>query len=341
MSASPSAGQSGGPGIGEAGAQLRRRLGLAARGLVGLALLALAFRQVDLGTVGRALRSADLVWLLITLAIVVFGIGLKTVRWGLLLEPVLPERSTFQVVGALLTGQAANILLPFRGGDLVRAAAVVPPSDGRMGAVLVGIGIEKAFDLVGLAATAAFALPFLSGGSSSAAWTTPFALGLALLVGSLAAALLSSRAWARLRTLLDGPPAGLRRRLQGWVDSLSKGLAQLARSRNLPWVIGLTAVIWLAMLSTNLALLRALNMNVSVGAAALVLAAVHLSLIPALMPGNVGPFYLAVEVGLSPFGYGLARGAAYAILLHALASLPPLMGAGFYLAAGKRRVGRT
>ena len=329
------------PDVSRGSAGLRHPAAVAARWVVGFGLLTLALYQVDLGTLGVALRRVDPSWLLVTLATVLLGTGLKALRWGLLLKPVCPERSALEVLGALLTGQAANILLPLRGGDLVRAAAVVHASDGRMGAVLVGIGMEKAFDLMALAATAGLALPLLPADGPSAVWIRPLALGLALLGGALAAGLLSRRAWAWLRPLFDGPPAGMRRRVQRWIDRLSEGLGQLARSGNLPGLLGLTAVIWLVMLSTNLALLRALNMQVSPGAAALVLAAVHLGLMPAIMPGNVGPFYLAAEIGLSPFGYGLDRGAVYAILLHALVTLPPLAGAGLYLVAVRGRGGRT
>ena len=322
-------------------ARFRRAATVAARWILGFGLLVLALRQVHLGALGEALRRVDGTWLVVTLATILLGIGLKALRWGLLLKPVCPGRSAMEVLGALLTGQAANILLPLRGGDAVRAASVVRASDGRLGAVLVGIGVEKAFDLTALAATAGLVLPLLPADGPSASWIRPLALGLALLGGALAGGLLSRRAWTQLRPLFDGPPAGARRRLQGWIDRLLEGLGQLARSGSLPAVLGLTAVIWVVMFSTNLALLRALNMQVSPGAAALVLAAIHLGLMPAIMPGNVGPFYLAAEIGLSPFGYGPDRAAVYAILLHALVTLPPLAGAGLYMAAGKRRGDRT
>jgi uncharacterized membrane protein YbhN (UPF0104 family) len=301
----------------------------------------LALRQVNLESLSAALNRFDPAWLLATLATVLIGIGLKAVRWGLLLKPVCPERSALDVAGALLTGQAANLLLPLRGGEVIRAASVLPPSDGRMGAVLVGIGVEKAMDLLALAATAGLALPLLPGSETASAWVGPLALAAVLLAGGLTAALLSHRAWPRLRPLLGGEATGLRQRVRGWIDRFSEGLERLARSGNLPGVLGLTAVIWIVMLTTNLALLQALGMEVSLGAAALVVVAVHLGLMPAIMPGNLGPFYLAVEVGLSPFGYGPGLRAAYAILLHALVSLPPLAGAALYLALGKRRGGRT
>jgi uncharacterized membrane protein YbhN (UPF0104 family) len=318
----------------------RRRASLAIRWILGLALTILALRQVDMGDLAAGLRQVDPGWLLIALATIMLGIGLKAIRWGLLLKPVCPDRSAWDVLGALMTGQAANIVLPLRGGELVRTATLISPSDGRAGAVFVGIGMEKAFDLLALAAAAGLALPLLPTGARSTIWIGPLAAGLALLGAALAVGLFWRRAWACLRPLLVRLPEGMRNRLQGWMDRLSDGLERLARSGQLWRVLTLTAVIWLVMFSTNLTLLRALQMKVSASAAMLVLVAVHLGLIPAIMPGNVGPFYLAVELGLSPFGYNLPLAAPYAVLLHALVTLTPLAGAGLYLAAGRRHGGR-
>ncbi|MEW6567714.1 MAG: lysylphosphatidylglycerol synthase transmembrane domain-containing protein [Chloroflexota bacterium] len=324
------------PEVGVCKPRYRRWAAVALRWVVGIGLLVLALRQVDPGALITALRRVDGGWLLTTLLTILLGIGLKALRWKLLLQPVCPDRSGWDVLGILLSGQAANIVLPLRGGEVLRAALIVPPSDGRAGAVLVGIGMEKAFDLLVLAASAGLALPLLPAGAPSSNWVRPLAAGLVLLGVVMAGGVFSPRAWTRLRPLLNGLPVRTRDRLRGWFDGLSTGLEQLVHSGHLSRVLALTALIWLVMLATNLVLLRALAMQVSAGAAALVLVAVHLGLMPALMPGNVGPFYLAVEVGLSPFGYGLELAALYAILLHALVTLPPLLGAALYLAASRR-----
>jgi uncharacterized membrane protein YbhN (UPF0104 family) len=255
----------------------------------------------------------------------------------MLLKPVCPEKTPWEIIGALLSGQAANILLPFRGGELVRAAAVVPPTDGRAGAVLVGIGVEKALDFLALSLAAALTVPLMPAGLSSSAWARPLAVGLALLGAVLAVVLFWRHGWERVRLLASALPVAARDRVQKWLESLTLSLEQLAASGDRGKVLALTAVIWMVMLSTNLALLRALGLEAEPGPAALVLIAVHLSLMPALMPGNLGPFYLAVELGLSPFGVPLEIAALYAILLHALVTLPPLAGAGLYLIATRGR----
>ncbi|HET7009294.1 MAG TPA: lysylphosphatidylglycerol synthase transmembrane domain-containing protein [Anaerolineales bacterium] len=312
----------------------------ACRWAIGLGLLVLAFRQVDAGRLLASIRHVDAVWLLITFATVVLGIGLKGFRWKLLLRSVCPERPSSDVMGALLTGQAANILLPLRGGEAVRAMMMVPPSDGRTGAVLVGIGIEKAFDGLALAVVAALTLPLLPVGVSPQGATKLLAVGALLLAVAIGVGFLSPRAWARLRLRLGVPSGGVRDRLKKWLNTFSSSLEQLMRSGDLLPALLATFVIWSVMLATNLALLRALGFPVAAGAAAMVLVAVHVALAPALMPGNMGPFYFAVEFGLLTFGYAPELAALYAILLHALVTIVPLLGAAMYLAAVRRRSGR-
>jgi uncharacterized membrane protein YbhN (UPF0104 family) len=271
------------------------------------------------------------------LSTVLLGIALKAVRWGMLLRPVCPEKSPREVLGALLSGQAANILLPFRGGEVIRTAAIVAPTDGRAGAVLVGIAVEKAIDFLALSLAAALAVPLMPVGLTSSAWARALAAGLALMGAVLAAVLFWRRGWERVRSLAGALPSAPRDRVQRWLETLSLSLGRLARSGNRPQVLALTAIIWAVKFSTNLALFRTLGLPAAPGPAALVLIAVHISLIPALMPGNLGPFYVAVELGLSPFGVPLEISALYAILLHALVTLPPLLGAGVYLIAGRGR----
>jgi uncharacterized membrane protein YbhN (UPF0104 family) len=307
---------------------------------IGLLLLVLALRQVDFGGLATSLRATDFGWLLLTLCAVLAGIGLKAVRWGMLLGPVCPEKTPWEILGALLSGQAANILLPFRGGEVVRAAAVVAPTDGRAGAVLVGIGVEKALDFLALSLAAALTVPLMPTGVASSAWARALAAGLALLGAVLAVVLFWRRGWERVRSLASALPVAPRDRVQRWLESASLNLERFAASGSRGMVLVLTAVIWLVMLSTNLALLRALGLDAEPGPAALVLIAVHLSLMPALMPGNLGPFYAAVELGLSPFGVPLEIAALYAIVLHALVTLPPLAGAGLYLIVARGRSSR-
>lgn len=88
--------------------------------LLGGVLLWLALRNVDLVQVETALHRAELPWFLVGTLIYLASISLRCLRWGFLL------RATGRVkwrhaAEALVTGYAANFVLPGRVGELFRA----------------------------------------------------------------------------------------------------------------------------------------------------------------------------------------------------------------------------
>jgi uncharacterized membrane protein YbhN (UPF0104 family) len=66
-------------------------------------------------------------------------------------------------------------------------------------------------------------------------------------------------------------------------------------------------------------------------AAGLVLVLVYIGLIPALMPGNLGPFYFFASFALLPFGTDRDQAVTYAVILHAIVTLPALLAGGIGL----------
>jgi uncharacterized membrane protein YbhN (UPF0104 family) len=58
----------------------------------------------------------------------------------------------------------------------------------------------------------------------------------------------------------------------------------------------------------------------------LVLISVYIGLLPALMPGNIGPFYFFARLAILPFGILNDQAFVFAVILHAIVTLPPLLG---------------
>ena len=85
------------------------------------------------------------------------------------------------------------------------------------------------------------------------------------------------------------------------------------------------------MCSTNLFLMQAIHLPVDLGAGLLVLVMVYLGLLPALIPGNVGPFYFFASTAMAVYYVPLQERVAFAVLLHAIVTLPPLLMAAIYL----------
>ena len=94
---------------------------LGGAGLVlGGLFLWLAVRHIDRGEVATALRQMDGTWLIAGITAYLAAIAMRCLRWGILLRAA-DNVKWRHAAEALLTGFAANYLLPGRVGELFRA----------------------------------------------------------------------------------------------------------------------------------------------------------------------------------------------------------------------------
>ena len=143
------------PPLGEAPAAARRarvrhRLMVSRRGFgravigIGISIVALflVVRSVDLAATWNTIITAQPQWIVVMVAFMILDIGLRALRWRVLLRPVadVPFRHTLP---ANLVGYLANNILPARLGELVRTddlgarirrAALDDPGHDRRGA---------------------------------------------------------------------------------------------------------------------------------------------------------------------------------------------------------------
>ena len=115
------------------------------------------------------------------------------------------------------------------------------------------------------------------------------------------------------------------------IDRLVESSIWLRKPKHLVPAIFMTTVIWAMMWSTNLILFQGLDLQISYLAGGLVLILVYIGVLPALMPGNVGPFYFFAQLGVTPFGIPAEDAVAFAVLLHAVVTLTPLVACGILM----------
>lgn len=314
-------------------------LGIVLRIAVGLLLLFTSLREVDWPQLGLHLANVRLPWLIAALGSILLTTLFKVLRWRSLMGGLTADAppGLLRLGGAFVVGQAANILLPFRGGDVARVgwlALEERQGDQALGAAIT-VALEKYLDVVALVVLLLLLWPLLpiQALERSRGWWLPLSVLLtALFVLSLWA---SPRAWSwikpRLQNRLPVSWHGRLARVDAWLQS---SLRLRAAKRWVP-LAGWTVCIWILMAATNLLVLAALRLPPDARAAGLVLAMVYVGVAPALMPGNAGPFYFFAMLGLAPFGVAEPERIAFAVLLHALVTLPPLVMAGVYLAASR------
>jgi uncharacterized membrane protein YbhN (UPF0104 family) len=313
---------------------LRRALPRLALGaLLGGVALWLAFRGIDLGELWQALRQVNYFWVGASLLSVVATTLVITARWRLLFYPDWRARGWLSLLGGILVGQALNILVPARLGDVARIYLVGNSerlSKTRVAATLV---VEKIADLVIFALGGVFlllvvAVPDWVRSSSASLLVTG-------LVGIAAVVVLSF--WGRpVLTWLErhSPrlPGGWDQRLWRLGHLALDGLGVLHSWQANVGLWALSVLSWLLASSTNYLLFKAFGFPLSFAAGALLLVVLQVGIAPPSLPGKLGVFHYLVVLALSFFGVARGPALTYALLLYAVALLSKVLVGGAWLA---------
>jgi glycosyltransferase 2 family protein len=315
----------------------------AARYVIGLlcavgALYACAV-NVQWAQVLDAFRRASLPWTAAAAASVLLTLALVTLRWGLLVGASPSTGSGFKTErhgtrwrvlwDSVVLGQAVNILMPLRFGEGARLAVASRGLNVRVGRVMVGLALERAFDVATFATIVLLLIvsgwmPDAFGGLLPAAVTVTFAtLGVALLFVRFSPEVL---AWLRRRVGMLAPAAA-------WIETqelaVRGGWTDITRRHQLAMTALLTALIPVTAAVTNLLVLRGFSLPVPVVTAFVLLIVLQIGTAVVSVPGNIGVFHYLTVVTLAAWGVPRATALATAVVLHAVSLGPKVLLAAF------------
>ena len=282
---------------------------------VSLVALWLVLRSVDLQETADVLRTADWRWIAALAGFLCIDLAIRTLRWQRLLAPIaaVPYRHT---LGYLLAGYLANNILPARIGELVRSHYAGDREGISRSTTLGTIVVERVVDLVTVVAIASVAILVLSvRGIVASAVLAGVAVAGLLAVG-LAIGIAAHRLPGAegIATRAERYP-----RVREAVTRLRDGLRVAGRPRTLVEALLLSAIAWGATILAFAAAGQSVDVQLTIGQAALLASGVALaSAIPA-GPASLGTFELAaVEIGKA---IGVSSSEAFAIGLIAHVSI--------------------
>ncbi|WP_299236338.1 lysylphosphatidylglycerol synthase transmembrane domain-containing protein [Natronomonas sp.] len=328
----------------------RGRLAVLGTVLVVVAVGAVAVRTVDLSAALAQLRRADPALLGVGLAVYLLSWPLRGRRYGDVLAAMDRRYGTAFLTAAVLVSQTANLVVPARAGDGVRAYVLktrrgVPYPTG-----VASLAVERVFDLLAVAALGgvAFALlafggrdVTLAGGSTGAAVAVTIAVSAAALSVSTVAVARSDRP---IGGALRDRAAGTR--LSSAADALVRFGASVrvvaANPRAIATVYAGSLAIWAADVLTAVAVLGALvgfdGASVSVPTllvvGTLAVSVGNLAKVLPLSQGGIGLYeaaFTGIVVGVAPIAPEAALAAA--VLDHALKNAVTLGGGAVAAAA--------
>jgi len=303
------------------------------QGLVAVLLSALllwwAFRGVDLHEAFGYLKRVRLGWLLAAVATATSLFPLRLVRWRLLLRrddggayPWLP------LWHAVAMGFAANNLLPFRAGEVVRTVAASRLTGARLTTSLASVGVERVFDaltVVGLLA-AALLMPGMPAGLTVAGvpvQRVTTTAGILAATGMVAAALVVALPLAAERLVKAVVPSErLAFRLVALIDGLRQGLSVLTSPARFAGVVGWSLVLWLVNALSFYLAFHAFDLPVNYAGALVLQGVLAFGIAVPSAPGYVGPFEAAITAVLAIYGIGASQAVAYAVGYHVTTFIP-------------------
>ncbi len=290
---------------------------------VSVVFIAVTASRVDLAAVAAALARVDPVGLALALVLVGVEVGLRTLRWQLLLRPIRPVPYQDCVAYSCI-GYFANSLLPARLGDVARAYLAGGAFGIERIAVLGTILVERVADGTFILLLVASVGVVVVGGGSFA--TAAIGLGAAAIIGALGLAVVA----VLIRR------TGFRRSRLGtiaadWWARLAAGTVALRSPRDASAIGGLTVVAFAVAVASFAIVARSLGLVLSPAQATLAMGAVALSMSIPAAPGSLGTYEFVGVAVLTSLGIAPELAFATILLVHLIATLPPAL-AGLFAA---------
>jgi uncharacterized protein (TIRG00374 family) len=282
----------------------------------------LAVRGTDWERFRRGLASSRYPWLIPAAATLAAGVVLRAARWRLLFPPAArpPFPATLR---ALLVGTFFNNVLPGRAGEAIRVVTLHQDAGTSRTVALATAVTERVLDVAVLLALLFVSLPWLP----RLSW-----VGRAALVGAAVAAVVlvavvvlgrrRGRPLARLLQPLRLLPGVGPEDVERMATEFADGLGALHRGRIAVPALVLSVVAVLVITFSGWLVTFAFSLHVGFGAALLVMVATNLAMVIPSSPAAIGVFEAATLVALAPYGVERSQGLLYAVVLHALNSLP-------------------
>lgn len=314
--------------------RLRGGLGRSAIGFaISVGALALVFRSVDVGDAWATLVTARREWVALMFVFVLGDVGLRAVRWRVLLAPL--AKVTFRdTLASLLVGYLANNVLPARLGEVVRSHDFGERTGVSRAAVLGTIVIERVVDTMVVVCIAALAILVLSvRGIVASAVLVGFAVT-ALLVVAIAVGMAAHRLPGadRVRTFLDRWP-----QVRHVLSKVRVGLAVATNLRAMVIAVALSVASWSLTVLAFAAAAQAVGVPPTMGQAALLAAGTNLATAIPAAPGYVGTYELAVVAIAQSVSIPAGPALAFGVLAHVGTLVVTSVGGALVLAFGGRR----
>jgi hypothetical protein len=290
----------------------------------------IAVKGTSTSELQAGLKQADYNYLLPIFLLSIFGMYLRSYRWGIIIHPLekIHQKVLFPIT---VVGLMAVVLLPMRAGEIVRPYLVSKRSEIHLSSALGTVVVERVFD--GL--TLMLFLLLIAFFTELPGWAYQaglFVLFFFLLILFVLALLIFRRDFSSkwIGFMLKRFPERIAGYVMRMLNSFIDGLKVLPDTKRVMLVVFLSILVWLSTGFSIYLLFHSFHLSLPLVAAYVVLVLTALGLLVPTAPGFVGNFHLFCIIGLALFGISKAEALSFAILLHIIqVGLVGILGLAF------------
>jgi glycosyltransferase 2 family protein len=295
--------------------------------------LYLTLSQISFKEIERAFQGADMTWVIAALAAFAVGYSCRIERWRVMLELGNPTLRWSTCSGPLLASIAANNILPFRAGDVLRSFAFNRKLNTTSGVVIATLLVERLLDFFVIVILLGVALALFGLDNSYFA-----EIGLKILIASallILAVLFFPRfftsVFLQMGQLVSHVAPRFGNKILKEINRCLTTLQHLAKQNIMARLVSWSLMAWFAEGCVFWFAALALPSILAPLAAWIAFPVGTLATLIPSTPGYVGTFDFFTMQAMAALGNVTGAAAAYALLVHALLWLPPTLIGGVYL----------
>lgn len=307
--------------------------------MLGLGLLWLAFRGVNIRSTLNELRETNIFWVLLSVLASLVAFTSRAHRWNMLIKPSGYSPGLFNTSVALMIGYLANLAIP-RLGEVTRCGTLSKsekiPFDLLIGTVIVERALDVICLLICVVMTALITyerlgnflnenlfIP-LTGKLEQLIFSPYFYIGIIILLLLLIIARLAKR-----KKVQSASGPGIIGKIAGMLKGIIEGLRSIGKLKDPGAFIFHTVLIWLMYFLMSyicfFALPATAGLSLEAGLFVLVVGGMGMS---APVQGGIGAYHLLVSQGLLLYGISYQHGLAFATLMHTSQTLTVILFGG-------------
>lgn len=290
---------------------------------ISLIFVVYAAIKMDFGKAWEVILSANALWFIPIVGMTILSFYLRAMRWWYILEPS-KRIPIIDIFSALCIGFMANMLLPMRAGELIRAYIISKKERIVLSSVFGTIVLERIFDLLAMIVILIIVIFFAAPENISPdVWASLKKGGMtvtAIFIVAITFMVTLVHNYSRVDSFLQRfyrmLPERLGQKIESIVISFRDGLGALEKGSHVFAIIFYNALVWLAIISTNFFFLPMFDINASLEITLVLSLFIIFGVMVPSSPGFVGPLHAGIVIALGLYGIDTDRALGIAIVIH-------------------------